>query len=50
MMYFNQKAYTPKSKEETEQWGRVLEFQRNISKEALWWRYEGEAEFEKLVR
>ena len=24
MVYFNQKAYSPKSKEETDQWGRVL--------------------------
>src|SRR5271167_4917978 len=26
MVYFNQKPYTPQSKEETDQWGQVLEF------------------------
>jgi hypothetical protein len=41
MVYFNQKAYTPKSKEETDQWGKVLEFRSNFPKEGLWWPYRG---------
>jgi formylglycine-generating enzyme required for sulfatase activity len=50
MMYFNQRAYTPKTREETDQWGQVLEFQRNFPKEGLWWRYKGKAHFERLLR
>lgn len=50
MVYFNQKSYTPKSKEETDQWGQVLEFQRQYPKEGLWWPYKGKAQFEGLVR
>ncbi|HXH09562.1 MAG TPA: hypothetical protein VNP04_07355 [Alphaproteobacteria bacterium] len=50
MVYFNQEPYTPKSKEETDQWGQVLEFQRNFPKEGLWWAYKGKDEFKKLVR
>jgi hypothetical protein len=50
MVYFNQKAYTPQSKEETDQWGKVLEFRSNFPKEGLWWPYKGKAEFISLVR
>jgi formylglycine-generating enzyme required for sulfatase activity len=50
MVYFNQRAYAPRTKEETDQWGQVLEFQRNFPKEGLWWPYRGRAEFERLVR
>lgn len=49
-VYFNQKPYAPKSKAETEQWGKVLEFKDKFPKDGLWWEYEGEAQFEKLVR
>ncbi|MCI0665660.1 MAG: DUF4062 domain-containing protein, partial [Acidobacteria bacterium] len=49
-VYFNQKSYTPKSKAETDQWGAVLEFQKNFPKEGLWWPYKGKAQFERLVR
>ena len=49
-VYFNQKPYAPKSKAEAEQWGQVLEFKEKFPKEGLWWPYEGEAQFEKLVR
>ena len=49
-VYFNEKAYTPKSKAETEQWGQVLEFKEKFPKEGLWWPYKGKAQFEKLVR
>jgi hypothetical protein len=50
MVYFNQKAATPKTKNEADQWGQVLEFQQNFPKEGLWWPYKGKAHFEKLVR
>jgi formylglycine-generating enzyme required for sulfatase activity len=50
MVYFNQKAATPKTKAETDQWGQVLEFQRGFPKQGLWWPYRGTAQFEKLVR
>ncbi|HEX3034715.1 MAG TPA: hypothetical protein VHT73_06205 [Thermodesulfobacteriota bacterium] len=50
MFYFNQKSYTPKSKEETDQWGRVLEFKEKFPEEGLWWPYKKKSEFEKLIR
>jgi formylglycine-generating enzyme required for sulfatase activity len=50
MVYFNQRAYTPKTREETDQWGQVLDFQRNFPKEGLWWPYRGRAQLERLVR
>ena len=50
MVYFNQKPYTPQSKEETDQWGQVLEFRKAFPKEGLWWPYRGTAQFEKLLR
>jgi diguanylate cyclase (GGDEF)-like protein len=50
MVYFNQRAYAPKSKEETDQWGQVLEFQRNFPEEGLWWTYKSKFNFESLVR
>jgi hypothetical protein len=50
MMYFNQRPYTPKTREETDQWGQVLDFQKNFPKEGLWWPYKGKAQFEQLVR
>jgi formylglycine-generating enzyme required for sulfatase activity len=50
MVYFNQRAYTPRTKEETDQWGQVLEFRQQFPKEGLWWPYKGTGEFERLVR
>jgi hypothetical protein len=50
MVYFNDKAYSPRSREETDQWGRVLEFRRNFDKEGLWWPYKGSAQLVRLVR
>jgi hypothetical protein len=50
MMYFNERPYTPKTREEIDQWGRVLEFKDRFPKEGLWWAYKGKAEFEKMVR
>lgn len=50
-VYFNQKSYTPKSRADTEQREKVIEFRDNkFPKEGLWWPYKGTVEFEKLVR
>ncbi|MCI0490000.1 MAG: hypothetical protein L0229_25695 [Blastocatellia bacterium] len=49
-VYFNLKAYNPKSKDEMEQWGQVLEFRNRFPKEGLWWPYKGKPQFEKQVR
>jgi serine phosphatase RsbU (regulator of sigma subunit) len=50
MVYFNLKAYAPQSKEETDQWGQVLEFRKAYPKEGLWWPYKGTATFGTLLR
>ena len=50
MVYFDQKAYSLKSKEETDQWGRVLEFHKAVPKEGLSWPYRGPRQFETFVR
>jgi hypothetical protein len=50
MVYFKQQPYTPKTRDETDQWGQVLDFQSNFPKEGLWWPYRGRAQFEPLVR
>jgi sulfatase-modifying factor enzyme 1 len=50
MMYFNQRAYTPKTKAEAEQWAHVLTCRESFPKEGLWWPYRGKAQFERLVR
>jgi HEAT repeat protein len=50
MVYFNEKVYTPKSKEETDQWGQVLAFKERFPEEGLWWAYKGKTQFERLVR
>lgn len=48
--YFNQKPYSPKSREETDQWGMVLDFQMSFPKEGLWWPYKGKQNFAALLR
>jgi HEAT repeat protein len=50
MIYFNQKPYNPISSKESEQWTQVLRFKENFPEEGLWWKYEGEADFERKVR
>src|SRR2546421_3499430 len=50
MVYFNEKAYSLKTKEEADQLGRVLEFKYAFPQEGLWWAYNGKTQFEKLVR
>ncbi len=50
MVYFSQKSYTAQSKEDTDQWGRVLEFKNTFPREGLWSPYKGITQFEKLLR
>jgi tetratricopeptide (TPR) repeat protein len=50
MVYFNQEPYAPQSRQETDQWGRVLDFKEKFPGEGLWWPYSGAADFEKLLR
>jgi hypothetical protein len=50
MLYFNQKPYTPTTAEEIEQWRLVLDFQRRLPSEGLWWKYRGVRDFERLLR
>ena len=50
MAYFNQEPYAPQSREEIDQWGKVLDFREAFPKEGLWWPYRGTSEFEKLLR
>lgn len=49
MVYFSQKPYVPKSKDETDQWGLVLQFKKEFPREGLWWEYKSK-EFEQLTR
>ncbi len=49
-MYFNDKAATPKTSEEAEQWMRVLKFREAFPQEGLAWEYDGEPAFERLLR
>jgi hypothetical protein len=50
MTYFNQKPANPTTLEELEQWKRVLEFKKNFPEDGLYWDYEGEWDFEELLR
>lgn len=50
MVYFSRAPYAPRTREETDQWGAVLEFQAQFPKEGLWWHYESPADFERLIR
>jgi tetratricopeptide (TPR) repeat protein len=50
MVYFSQKPYAPKSKEETDQWGLVLQFKKDFPKQGLWWDYKSKSEFESFLR
>jgi hypothetical protein len=50
MIYFNQKSYMPKTKDELEQLQQVINFRENLSSEGLWWTYKSTSEFEKLIR
>jgi hypothetical protein len=50
MVYFCKRSYSPVTAEETAQWGRVLEFQRELPSEQLSWQYESVGQFEALLR
>jgi hypothetical protein len=49
MIYFKQQAFKPSSKEEAEQWGKVLQFQQEISETTLSWNYVTTEEFEQVL-
>jgi hypothetical protein len=50
MMYFRKKSFEPTSKDEAEQWGKVIEFRNTFPKEGLWWQYSNPSVFETLLR
>jgi hypothetical protein len=50
MVYFSQKPYTARSREETDQWGLVLQFKKDFPREGLWWEYKNKSEFEQFTR
>jgi len=50
MLYFSQQPYTPRSREELKQWGKVLDFKKEFQKEGLLWTYQGPQAFAALLR
>jgi hypothetical protein len=50
VFYFKEKSYSPKTAEETDQWGTVLKFKKTFPREGLWWNFKEKREFEKLAR
>jgi len=50
MVYFCQRAYRPTNREETDQWGRVLDFHQELPREQLTWTYRTVPQFERLLR
>jgi tetratricopeptide (TPR) repeat protein len=50
MVYFCDRAHTPRTAAELEQWRRVLEFQERVPGEQFAWRYVDVADFERKVR
>jgi hypothetical protein len=50
MLYFCQRPYTRKTREEIDQWGRVLDFQQELPEQQLWWTYTKPRGFEALLR
>jgi HEAT repeat protein len=51
LIYFNQKPFgPPKSKQELEQWARIIDFKERFSGKGLLWQYKGKSQFEKQVR
>jgi hypothetical protein len=50
MIYFKDKKYDCKTKEEEEQRSKVEAYKKKVSKDALWWSYKSKPEFERYVR
>ena len=50
MVYFSQRKFMPKSKDEIDQAGLVLQFKKDFPREGLWWDYRNNAEFERFTR
>lgn len=49
-VYFNKKSATPRSQQETDQWGRVLRFKEDFPAEGFCWSYNRVSQFETLLR
>lgn len=50
MMYFKEAPYSPKTREELKQWGKVLNFKAKFPAEGLWWLFLETSEFKDLAR
>jgi tetratricopeptide (TPR) repeat protein len=50
MVYFCTRPYMPRTSDETAQWGRVLDFQRELPEQQLWWTYVKPQQFNDLLR
>jgi Effector-associated domain 8 len=50
MIYFSQQLYSPRSSEETTQWGRVLDYKKSLQSRGLLGEYEGVDDFKDKVR
>jgi hypothetical protein len=50
MVYFKDKKYACKNRDERKQMAQVKAYQKKVSKKGLWWGYKDETEFKWLVR
>ena len=50
MMYFKQKPFMARSSQESQQLQKVLEFRDNFPEQGLYWEFDEETDFERLVR
>jgi hypothetical protein len=50
MIYFKEAEFLPKTKEELEQYGLVLQFREEFPKEGLYWTFKAVSEFKQLAR
>jgi hypothetical protein len=50
MVYFNTKAWTPRTTDDAKQIDRLIAFKHAFPKEGLWWEYRGAAQFERHLR
>jgi HEAT repeat protein len=48
-LYLKQQSYSPKTQEEIEQWGGVLNFRQHFAERGLWWSYRGKTQFRRMV-
>jgi hypothetical protein len=50
MLYFNIEAYSPRTTEETDQWGKVLRFKNEFLSAGVVYDYSGATDFSKRLR